>query len=100
MTNLSSLRAQHDAAEAMIDQIFADIARYRTDKDAFPLSLKLARLAGILRTHFALENQMLYPPMIESDHREAALMARIYRDEVGHLRARDRASGPGRIAQR
>ena len=88
MTNLSSLRAQHDAAEAMIDQIFADIARYRTDKDAFPLSLKLARLAGILRTHFALENQMLYPPMIESDHREAALMARIYRDEVGHLRAR------------
>jgi HAMP domain-containing protein len=72
----------------MIDQIFRDIAHYRSDADAFPLSLKLARLAGILRTHFALEDELLYPSMIESDHREAALMARVYRDEVGHLATR------------
>ena len=88
MTSTLSLRAQHDAAEAMIDQIFSDIARYRSDEDAFPLSLKLARLAGILRTHFALEDELLYPRMIESDHREAALMARVYRDEVAHLATR------------
>ena len=88
MTSTASLRAQHDAAESMIDQIFFDIAHYRSDEDAFPLSLKLARLAGILRTHFALEDEMLYPAMIESDHREAALMALVYRDEVAHLAAR------------
>jgi hemerythrin-like domain-containing protein len=69
----------------MIDQIFTDIEHYRSDKDAFQLTLKLARLAGILRTHFALEDEILYPSMIESDHREAAVMARVFRTEHANL---------------
>jgi hemerythrin-like domain-containing protein len=69
----------------MIDQIFADIEHYRSDKDAYPLGLKLARLAGILRTHFALEDEILYPTMIESDHRQAAVMARVFRTEHANL---------------
>lgn len=85
MARTSNLRAQHDAVEVMIDQIFADIDHYRSDKDAFPLTLKLARLAGILRTHFALEDEILYPSMIESDHREAAVTARVFRTEHGNL---------------
>ena len=88
MSLTASLRAQHDAAEAMLDEISADLARFRSDADAYPLSLKLARLAGILRTHFAAEEEALYPPMIESSHREAALMARIFRDEIAHLATR------------
>jgi iron-sulfur cluster repair protein YtfE (RIC family) len=87
MARTSNLRAQHDAVEVMIDQIFADIEHYRSDKDAFPLTLKLARLAGILRTHFALEEEILYPSMIESDHREAAVMARVFRTDHGNLAA-------------
>jgi hypothetical protein len=82
------LRAQHHAAEHLLDELSADLARYRCDADAYPLSLKLARLAGTLRTHFAIEAEALYPPMIESSHREAALMARIYRNEIVHLAAR------------
>jgi hypothetical protein len=82
------LRAQHHAAEHLLDELSADLARYRSDADAYPLSLKLARLAGALRTHFAVEAEALYPAMIESSHREAALMAHIYRDEIAHLAAR------------
>ena len=85
MARTTSLRAQHDAAEAMIDLIFHDIAAYRSDRDAYPLTLKLARLAGILRTHFALEGEILYPTMIESDHREAAVMARVFRSDHDNL---------------
>ena len=85
MARTTSLRAQHDAAEAMIDHIFHDLAAYRSDRDAFPLTLKLARLAGILRTHFALEEEVLYPTMIESDHREAAVMARVFRSDHGNV---------------
>ena len=88
MSTTASLRAQHDAAERILDELSADLARYRSDADAYPLSLKLARLAGTLRTHFADEAEALYPSMIESSHREAALMARIYRDEIAHLAAR------------
>src|SRR4029453_3620643 len=85
MARQTSLRADHDAAEAMIDLIFHDIAAYRSDRDAYPLTLKLARLAGILRTHFALEGEILYPTMIESDHREAAVMARVFRSDHDNL---------------
>ena len=85
MARTAALRAQHDAAEEMIDRIFDGIAVYRDERDAYPLSLKLARLAGILRTHFAMEDQILYPLMIESDHRAAAMMARVFRNELGHL---------------
>jgi hemerythrin-like domain-containing protein len=88
MTRTASLRAQHDAAEAIIDEIFADLSRYRSSADAHILSLKLGRLANTLRSHFAAEDAQLYPSMIESRHREAALVARVFRDEVGHLSAR------------
>jgi hypothetical protein len=88
MSFTALLRAQHDSAEALLDEFSADLARFRSDADAYPLSLKLARLAGTLRTHFAIEAEALYPSMIESSHREAALMARIYRDEIAHLAAR------------
>lgn len=85
MARTSGLRAQHDAVEALIDQIFTDIEQYRSGKDAFPLTMKLARLAGTLRTHFALEDEILYPSMIESDHRQAAVMARVFRTGHSHL---------------
>jgi hemerythrin-like domain-containing protein len=85
MARTNSLRAQHDAVEAMIDQIFAGIEHYRSDRDAFPLTMKLARLAGTLRTHFALEEEILYPSMIASDHREAAVMARVFRTDHSQL---------------
>ena len=85
MARTSALRAQHDAAEEMIARIFEGIEAYRDERDAYPLSLKLARLAGILRTHFAMETQILYPQMIGSDHRAAAMMARVFRSELDHL---------------
>src|SRR5687768_12137537 len=87
MARTTTLRAQHAAAEAMIDQIYSDIEHYRSDRDALPLTLKLARLAGILRTHFPMEDEVLYPSMIESDQREAALTARVFRNELVHIAA-------------
>ena len=81
----SALRAHHDAAEALFDEILDALDSYRGDEDAYPLSLKLARLAGILRTHFAIEDEILYPRMIESGDREAAILARIYQSEHGQL---------------
>ena len=92
MDKIDTLRAQHDAVEAMIGDLSANLAHHSSeadaDADAYRLSLKLTRLTGALRSHLATEAETLYPPMIESDHREAALAARVYRDEVTHLAAR------------
>ena len=88
MTRTASLRAQFQAAEDMFDEIFAGIVEYKGDEDAFPLSLKLARLAGILRTGFAIESHALYPPLLASDHRQAAIIGRIFYNELHQLSAR------------
>jgi hypothetical protein len=87
MARTTALRAQHVAAEAMLADLFDCIEAYGGDSDAYPLSLKLARLAGTLRTHFAMEDQILYPYMIASDHHQAAVMARVFRSEIGHIGA-------------
>lgn len=81
------LRAQHRATEALLTDLFDCIEAYAGDADAYPLSLKLARLAGMLRTHFAMEDEVLYPYMIASDDRDAAVMARVFRSELGNIGA-------------
>jgi len=88
MTRTASLRAQYRAADSMIEEIFSAIDDYEGDGDAYPLSMRLARLAGILRTNFAMEEQALYPRMLTADHREAAIIARVFQSELGHLSAR------------
>ena len=85
MARTSALRAQHAAAEQLFDEIFDLIRSYRDDRDAYRLSLKLARLTAVLRTHFVMEDELLYPRIIASDHREAAVMARVFQSELGHL---------------
>ena len=85
MARTVALRAQHAAAERLFDEIFDLIRAYRGDGDAYAMALKLARLTAILRTHFVMEDELLYPRIIASDHREAAVMARVFQSELGHL---------------
>ena len=59
MARTTMLRAQIDAAEAMIDRILIAIGAYRGDASAYPLSLDLARLAGVLRIQFSLGDRHL-----------------------------------------
>ena len=53
--------------------------------DAYSLSLCLAKIAGVLRTHFAIEDRVLYPMLIASENREAAVAARVFEREMGSL---------------
>ena len=85
MARTTMLRAQIDAAEAMLDRIFIAIDAYRGDASAFPLSLDLARLTGILRIHYSLGDRLLYPFLIASGQRETAEIARGFQREIGHL---------------
>jgi len=55
---------------------------------AYPLSLDLARLAGVLRIHFSLGDRHLYPFMIASGQRETVGIARDLQREICTLGAR------------
>lgn len=85
MARTTMLRAQIDAAEAMLDRINIATDAYDGDASAFPLSLDLARLAGVLRIHFALGDRHLYPFMIGSGQPETAEIARDFQREVCYL---------------
>lgn len=85
MPRTTLVRAQADAAEAMIDRIAIGIAGYGGDGAAFPLSLNVARLGNILRIQFSLADRHLYPFMIRSGQREAARIAREFQGEICHF---------------
>lgn len=85
MARTTMLRAQIDAAEAMIDRILIAIGAYRGDASAYPLSLDLARLAGVLRIQFSLGDRHLYPFMIASGQRGTIQIARGFQREICHL---------------
>lgn len=85
MARTTMLRAQIDAAEAMLDRILIAIDAYRGDASAYPLSLDLARLASVLRIHTSLGDRFLYPFMIASGQPETVAIARLFQSEIGHL---------------
>ena len=85
MARTTMLRAQIDAADAMLDRILIAIDAYRGDPAAYPLSLDLARLAGVLRIHFSLGDRHLYPFMIASGQHETTEIARGFQREICHL---------------
>lgn len=85
MARTTMMRAQSDAAEAMLDRILIAIDAYRGDASAFPLSLDLSRLANVLKIHASLGDRHLYPFMNASGQPETAETARLFHSEIGHL---------------
>ncbi|MCY7279996.1 MAG: hemerythrin domain-containing protein [Sphingomonas bacterium] len=88
MARTTIMRAQSDAANAMLDRILIAIDAYRGDASASPLSLELARLAAVLRMHFALGERSLYPFMFASGQPQTAEIARGFQHEVSQLALR------------
>jgi len=81
------LRRQHDAAVALVEELGAGIRSYRSTEDAYDIALKLTKLKGLLRIHFAHEDRMLYPAMIAGVDRIAAQTALGFQNEMGGLNA-------------
>ena len=88
MARTTIMRAQVDAANAMLDRIRIAINAYDGDAAAYPLSLDISRLAGILRIHFSLADRNLYPFLIASGSPETAALARDFQREICTLGSR------------
>jgi len=88
MARTTMLRAQIDVAEAMLDRILIAIDGYGGASSAYPLSLDLSRLAGVMRIHFSLGDRHLYPFMIASYQRETAEIACRFQRENNQLTRR------------
>ena len=82
MARTTIMRAQVDAANAMLDRIRIGMNAYDGDAAAYPLSLDLSRLAGILRIHFALADRSLYPFLIASGCPATVALAHDFQREI------------------
>jgi hypothetical protein len=86
MASTKMLRTQLHRFDILLDDLYSCIETYRGPTDAYGLSIKLARLAGLLRTHFAMANEVFYPHIIGSGDREAMVMAQVFRSELINIR--------------
>lgn len=82
MSRTANLRRQHDVIVALAGEIAGENCRLATQADAYRVSVLLARLTGMLRVHFRLEDELLFRYMADSANAEAAAMARKVRDEM------------------
>lgn len=88
MARTTIMRAQVDAAHAMLDRIRIGMNAYDGDAAAYPLSLNLSRLAAILRIHFSIADRNLYPFLIDAGTPETAALARDFQREICTLATR------------
>lgn len=88
MKRTASLRRQHDAALAIVQQIVtmteAMDAAPRRDQ-AYDITILLAKLTGLLRIHFTQEDHMLYPSLMASGAEHVANTAQQFFNEMGQI---------------
>lgn len=83
--NIDLMRRQHDEAERIAAEIMGIVGTFRDDYDAITIARLLGKLNALLRVHFAYEDSVLYPSMMNSDDRDAAALAHRFEDEMGAL---------------
>jgi hemerythrin-like domain-containing protein len=84
---LTVLRRQHDEISALLLELHNQVARYRGPAEAQAIVLGFSRLTRLLRSHLALEDDLLYPAMIRSQEPCASEMAESFASEMGGLAA-------------
>jgi hypothetical protein len=82
---ITTLRQQHDAAEEIAATIVSIIASYRDQYDAIPIARLVGKLNALLRVHFAYEDTVLYPSLMQSRDPDTAALAREFADEDASL---------------
>lgn len=85
MPTLHSLRYQHDEASRMMLRLINLIEARGPADDVYPIALQLARWVSLLRSHLASEDQWLYPALVALGGSRAAMVARAFKTEMGHL---------------
>ena len=79
------LRDQHRAATAMIERLLKLAERCDGDDQAYCIALQVAKLASLLRVHFAQEDCTLYASLFDCGDPEVSRIALDYFQDLGGL---------------
>lgn len=79
------LREQHQSASAMIERLLKQSETCESRDQAYCLALQVAKLASLLRVHFAQEDCALYATLFDCGDPEVSRIALDYFQELGGL---------------
>lgn len=87
MARTDNFRRQHDDLLSLANQIVAELEPARLAHSAEKVHGLLLQLAGKIGVHLAMEDQSLYPRLLESDDPELRALAQRFVDEMGGIAA-------------
>ncbi len=85
MSRTAHLQSQHEACFAIVQDIKARSVSIADRPGAVEVTIMLARLTGILRIHLALEDEILYPALRNSNDPGIAEIGERYWRELGGM---------------
>lgn len=88
MTNVDRFRKQHEKLLKIVREMDNDLdaQKLKQKENVKAISTSLARLAGSLKTHLAMEDDRLYPKLIEHDDPEISNTAKQFQKEMGGIK--------------
>jgi hypothetical protein len=87
MSRTDSFRKHHDEILRIAREINAVLGSTIESKAAESISMQLARLAGLVNLHLAMEDKALYPALLAHSDATVAATARRFSDEMGSVAA-------------
>lgn len=86
MIDITILKKQHSELTKIASQIIVCVNENCFPSNADDISRLLNTLAAIASIHLRMEDQMLYPDLLESGNEEAAEKAREFKDKMGAIK--------------
>lgn len=85
MARTDNLRKQHVEILQLAREINARLSAQLDPEDAAAIRPLLAKLAGLVSLHLAIEDRSLYPALAAHADPEARMLSKRYMDEMGGL---------------
>jgi hemerythrin-like domain-containing protein len=85
MAATDAYRKQHSELLALAAKLADALDPAKLGRDATPARLILSNLSGKLKVHLAMEDNSLYPRMLQDSDPAVSAMARRFADEMGGI---------------
>ncbi len=82
MSRTDTFRRQHDDLLQIAGQIASKLGASALSSDAGDVSMLLSKLMGKLKIHLSMEDDSLYPRLIEHDDPKISSLAKSYKHEM------------------
>lgn len=86
MSKTVNYRRQHKEILELITVILNNLESENFKENSKEIRSMLAKLAGKLKIHLAMEDKVLYPELLNNKKAEVKALAQIYLNEVGGLK--------------